>query len=297
MIGFYLFLGFEKLLMLLPHSWRKALFLGLARAAFHIDRKHRRIIRQNMRYVYGDDVDEKFVNEVGLYGYQSLALNFLYTIEGRYISLDELGKKVTFENLEYVEKAQAEGRPIVFVTAHYGEWELIGSATSAFLEPIMIIYKEMNNPYFQEYLLGSRAKFRMSYAERHGALKALVKQMRAKKSTALLIDTNIRKYDGIIVDFLGKPTRQITTPAFLGRKFNAALIPGIAYTDDHEHYTVKFFPEIEMQKTEDEKADINDATQKMTDWLTEIIYDDPKYWFWMHRRWKTDYPEIYRSKD
>ena len=296
MFGFYIFLGFEKVLMLLPHSWRKAFFLGLARVAFHIDKKHRRIIRQNMQFVYGDDVDEKFVEEVGLYGYQSLALNFLYTIEGRYITLDELRKKVTFENVEHIEKAQAEGRPIVFVTAHHGEWELIGSATSAFLEPIMIIYKKMSNPYFQEYLLGSRAKVRMSYAERHGALKALVRQMKEKKATALLIDTNIRKRDGIIVDFLGKPTRQITTPAYLGRKFNAALIPGVARTEDHEHYTITFFPEIEVQKTDDEKADILDATQKMTNWLTEIIYEDPKYWFWMHRRWKTDYPEIYEKK-
>lgn len=212
------------------------------------------------------------------------------------MSLDAFREKVTFENLEYVEKVQAEGRPIVFVTSHFGEWEISGSATSAFVEPIMIIYKKMSNLYFQKYLLESRAKVRMSAAERHGALKALVKQMRQKRSTALLIDTNISKHDGIVVDFLGKPTTQITTPAFLARKFDAALIPGIVYTDDHEHYTVRFFPEIEMTKSDDEKTDIQEATQKMTDWLTQVIYDDPKYWFWMHRRWKTDYPEIYEKR-
>lgn len=296
MIGFYIFLALEKLLMLLPHSWRKALFLGLANLAYHLDKKHRLIIRQNMEFVYGEDVDDELVEEVSRYGYKSLALNFLHTVEGRYMSPDAFREKITFENLEYVEKVQAEGRPIVFVTSHFGEWEISGSATSAFVEPIMIIYKKMSNLYFQKYLLESRAKVRMSAAERHGALKALVKQMRQKKSTALLIDTNISKHDGITVDFLGKPTTQITTPAFLARKFDAALIPGIVYTEDHEHYTVRFFPEIEMKKSDDEKADIQEATQKMTDWLTQVIYDDPKQWFWMHRRWKTDYPEIYEKR-
>ncbi len=296
MIGFYIFLALEKLLMLLPHSWRKALFLGLANLAYHLDKKHRLIIRQNMEFVYGENVDDELVEEVSRYGYKSLALNFLHTVEGRYMSPDAFREKITFENLEYVEKVQAEGRPIVFVTSHFGEWEISGSATSAFVEPIMIIYKKMSNLYFQKYLLESRAKVRMSAAERHGALKALVKQMRQKKSTALLIDTNISKHDGITVDFLGKPTTQITTPAFLARKFDAALIPGIVYTEDHEHYTVRFFPEIEMKKSDDEKADIQEATQKMTDWLTQVIYDDPKQWFWMHRRWKTDFPEIYEKR-
>ncbi|MCJ7765904.1 MAG: lipid A biosynthesis lauroyl acyltransferase [Thiovulaceae bacterium] len=296
MFGFYIFLGFEKLLMLLPHSWRKALFLGLAKLAFHIDKKHRRIIRQNMQFVYGDGVDEKFVEEVSRYGYQSLTMNFLFAIESRHMSLDAFKEKVSFENAEYVEKAQAEGRPIVFVTSHFGEWEVSGNGTSAFVEPLMVVYKKMSNPYFEQYALKSRAKDRMTFAERRGALKALIRRMRQNKAAAILIDTNINEREGVVVDFLGKPTRQVSTPAYLGRKFNAAIIPGVVYTDDHEHYTVKFFPEIEVEKTDDEKADIKEATKKSSDWLSGVIYDDPKYWFWMHRRWKTDYPEIYTKK-
>ncbi len=296
MFGFYLFLGFEKLLMLFPHSWRKALFLGLAKLAYTIDKKHRRIIRQNMQFVYGDDVDEKFVAEVGLYGFQNLAMNFLFTIESRYMSPETFKKKVSFENTEYIEKARAEGRPIVFVTSHFGEWEVCGNGTSAFVEPLMVVYKKMSNPYFEQYALMSRAKDRMTFAERRGALKPLIRRMKQNKAAALLIDTNINQREGIVADFLGKPTRQVSTPAYLGRKFNAAIIPGVVYTDDHEQYTVKFFPVIEAQKTDDEEADIHETTQKVSNWLSGVIYDDPKYWFWMHRRWKTDYPEIYAKR-
>lgn len=296
MIGFYIFLGFEKLLMLLPHSWRKALFSGLATLAYHLDKKHRRVVRQNLRFIYGDDLDESLVEEVSRYGYQNLALNLLFTIERRYMSFEEFKKKLVFENLEHVEKVRAEGRPIIYSTAHYGQWEVGGSAVGAFIEPVMAIYKGMNNPYFENYLLESRSQLGMINVPHHGAFKSLIKQMRQKKSTAILFDTNIKKSDGIVVDFLGKPTTQVTTPAYLARKLNAAVIPAVAYTDDNENYIIRFSPEIKVQKTDDEDADIREATQKLSDWLSQVIYEDPKQWFWMHRRWKSDYPEIYQEE-
>lgn len=295
MIGYYIFRLFEKFLMILPHSWRKAFFSGLATLAYHIDKKHRRIVRQNLEFVYGKELDEAFVEEISRNGYKSLAFNFLFTMEGRYMSLETLEKKVTFENLEIVKELQRQNRPIVFVTSHYGEWEVVGSAGSALAAPIMIIYKKMSNLYFQEYLLSARKHFKMTYAERHGALKALIKRMRAKEATALLIDTNVSERDGIMVDFLGKPTRQITTPAYLAQKFGAALVPIISYTDDHENYRVKIFEEVAVSQTGDDKEDLRITTQNITTWLSDVILEEPKHWFWMHRRWKTDYPEIYQK--
>jgi len=295
MIGFYIFLGFEKLLMLLPHAWRKSLFSGLATIAYHLDKKHRRVIRQNLQFIYGDDLDEALVEEVSRYGYKNLALNLLFTIERRYMSIEEFKKRLVFVNLEDIEKVRAEGRPIIYCTAHFGQWELGGSAVGTFIEPVMAIYKGMNNPYFEKYLLESRSKLGMTNVPHHGAFKSLIKQMRQKKSTAILVDTNVKKSDGIVVDFMGKPTTQVTTPAYLARKLDAAVIPCIAYSDDKGNYIIRFSPEIEVHKTDDEDADIRDATQKLSNWFSQAIFEDPKQWFWMHRRWKTDYPEIYQE--
>jgi KDO2-lipid IV(A) lauroyltransferase len=94
---------------------------------------------------------------------------------------------------------------------------------------------------------------------------------------------------------MGKPIRQTSTPAYLARKFNAAIIPVTIRTDDEENYTLKLFDEIKVEKTDDEAADILKATQLQADWLTSIITKEPKFWFWLHRRWKSDKPEIYKS--
>jgi len=92
---------------------------------------------------------------------------------------------------------------------------------------------------------------------------------------------------------MGKSLRQTYTPAYMARKFNAAVIPVSIRTDDEENYTLMLFDEIPVEKTEDEKADILKATQLQADWLSELITKEPKFWFWLHRRFKGDHPEIY----
>ncbi len=296
MIGYYLFLGFEKVLMLLPHTWRKAFFIALARLAYIVDKKHRRIVEQNLRLIYGDKISKERIEEITRYNYKNLMLNLLFTIERQHMTLEAFRDLLTLENFEQIERIQKEGRPIIFVAAHYGQWEIGASGTSAFATPLSAIYKTMSNPYFEKYLVTSRARFRMTNIPHHGALKPLIKALRKKEAIALLADTNTKERDGVVVNFLGKPTLQVTTPAMLARKFDAAIIPVSASTEDHEHYTLKLHDEITFTKTDDEDADIKVITQDIADWISQLIYDDPRPWFWLHRRWKNDYPEIYTKK-
>jgi KDO2-lipid IV(A) lauroyltransferase len=216
-------------------------------------------------------------------------------MEGRYYSVEKIMQKVHFKNEEIVKKVQDEGRPIVFITSHYGAWELGGSLLSALIEPVMIVYKNMNNPYFQDYLLSSRKKFRMKYVERKGATRGILKQLKSGGAIALLIDTNVNKKEAITVDFLGKPVSQIKTTAYFARKFNAAIIPLLIHTKDDENYTITFYDEIIPPKTDDEKQDIATSVKMQTDWLSKEILKEPAPWFWLHRRFKDNYPEIYKK--
>ncbi|MCF6310788.1 MAG: alpha/beta hydrolase [Sulfurimonas sp.] len=64
--------------------------------------------------------------------------------------------------------------------------------------------------------------------------------------------------------------------------------------DDEDNYTLMLFDEIPLQRTDDEQDDIKKATQLQADWLSELITKEPKFWFWVHRRFKSEYPEIYK---
>ncbi len=295
MIGFYLFLLLEKILMLLPQKIRRIFFLGLAHFAYLVSKRYKNVVRANLKFVYGKDVSEEFIQKTTKYAFKLLLLNFLHTMEGRYYSVEKIAKKITFKNEHILQAAQAKKKPIIFVTAHYGAWELAGSMLSALKEPVLIVYKKMKNPLFEKYLLSTRKKFRISYVERHGATKGMLKQMRSGGAIAILIDTNVNSKESIIVDFLGKPIGQIQTTAYFARKFDASLIPVLVHTDDDENYTIEFSEEIIPPKTDNATEDIRISTQMQTEWLTKEIFKSPEPWFWLHRRFKEEYPEIYTT--
>ena len=293
MIAFYFFRVIETLLMLLPHYLRSAFFKGLAWLAYKLSRKHRRIIRQNILFIF-PDATEAFIEETSRYCFKNLLLNFLQMMENSHLSIEELSKRMRFNSDEIVKLAQEKGRPIVFSTGHFGRWELAGIAISSLVKPTMVVYKEMKNLHFQHYLDESRERFGIRSVEKHGAVRQLMKQLKRGESISLLVDTNLNKRDGILVDFFGHPTRTTTTTADLARKYNALIIPGFIVTDDEENFELKFAEPIEVAQTDDIEADIKEATQKQVTALENIMKEYPQLWFWCHKRFKTDYPELYK---
>ncbi len=293
-MGFRLFLLLEKFLMILPKALRKGFFTSLAVLGYYASKRYRDVAKKNLDFVFQNRLSEEKKDEIIRYSFKNLAYNFLHVIELRHMSKEELSAKVSVENIEAVQKVHEQGRAVVYVTSHYCSWELGGASIGAFIEPIIAVYKKMKNRTYEEWLLESRGAFGNISIEKTNVVKPLIKALKKGMGSGLLIDTKINKKDGVIVEFMGKKIRQTSTPAFLARKYDAAIIPVTIVTDDEEHYTLKIYDEIEVQKSDDIDADILRATQLQADWLSSIITEEPKFWFWLHRRFKGDYPEIYR---
>jgi len=293
-MSFKLFLLLEKFLMILPKSWRKAFFSLLASIAYYSSARARRIVRQNLNFAFDGRMSKTEIIAITKYSFKNLLFNFLHLMEMRTMSKEELSKKVTIQNIEAVQKVHKEGRAVIYVTTHYCSWELGGASLGAFVEPLAAVYKKMQDSTYEEWLLESRASFGNTNLEKSNVVKPLIRLIKQRKACGLLIDTNINPKEGLMVEFMGKSIRQTSTPAYLARKFNAAIIPVTMRTDDEEHYTLMIFDEIPVEKTDDEQADIQKATQLQADWLTSLITKEPKFWFWLHRRWKNDHPEIYK---
>ncbi len=292
-MGYRLLLIFEKILMLFPRSVRKGFFSFLALIAYYAAKKHRKIVKQNLNFCFDNKMSDEEIKAITKYSFKNLIFNFLHVMELRNMPLDELEKRVTVQNIEAVQRVHAEGRAVIYITTHYSSWELGGASLGALVEPVAAVYKKMKNRDYEEWLLEGRARFGNTNLEKSAVIKPLIKLIKAGKASGLLIDTNINPKDGVMIDFMGKPLRQTYTPAYLARKFNAAVIPVTIRTDDEENYTLMLFDEIPVQKTDDEKADIQKATQLQADWLSDLIRREPKFWFWLHRRFKNDHPEIY----
>lgn len=295
-MGFKLFLLLEKILMLLPKKARKQFFTFLAALAYHLSPRYRNVGFINLDFAFDNKLTQKEKEEIVKYSFKNLLLNFLHLMEIRHMSKEELAKKITIKNIQAVQKAHAEGRAIIYVTPHYSAWELGATAVGAFIEPITAVFKKMRNKEYQSWMLESRAQFGNKSLEKANVIKPLIKLIKNGEACGIVIDTGINSREGLEVSFLNKSVRQTSTPAYLARKYDAAIIPVTIRTNDEENYTLILYDEIYVEKTDNEQEDIQKATQLQADWLTKIITDDPKFWFWIHRRWKSDYPKIYKKQ-
>lgn len=294
-MGYKLLLILEKFLMFLPKSARKAFFNFLAFVAYHTSKKYRKVAEQNLNYAFDNTMSKKEIQEITKYSFKNLLYNFLHILEIRNISQEDLLSRVTVLGKEKLEKIREEGRAIIYATPHYCAWELGGVVMGQLTEPINAVYKKMKNPIYEQWLLDGRSRFGNMNLEKAHVIKPLIRLTKEAKPSAILIDTNINQKDGVMVEFMGKKVRQTSTPAYLARKFNAAIMPVAIRTDDEEHYTITVYDEIVVQRSEDEQDDIQKATQAQATWLSELIKKEPKFWFWLHKRWKNDSPEIYQN--
>jgi len=295
-MGFKLFLLFEKFLMILPKKLRKAFFSFLGSVAYYLSSRYRDVSLANLNFIFQNTLSENEKIKITKYSFKNLMFNFLHLMEIRHMDEKQLHKKVRIKNIEAVKKAHEDGRAIIYISAHYSSWELGFSALGSYVENIAGVFKKMNNLEYQNWVLESRGKFGNTALEKENVIKPLIKQLRQKKAVGIIIDTTINPKEGLNVSFFGKTIRQTSTPAYLARKFNACIIPVTIKTNDDEYYELTLFDEIKVDKTDNEKEDIQKATQLQADWLSKLIEDDPKFWFWVHRRFKNEYPQIYKKK-
>lgn len=293
-MGFKLFLLLEKFLMLLPKGARKNFFTFLASLAYYLSSRYRNIGFVNLDFIYGDTLSQEQKKEIVKYSFRNLMLNFLHLMELRHISKEELTKKITIKNREVLDNIHAQNRAVIYVTPHYCAWELGGTGIGAFVEPIAAVFRKMKNREYEKWVLESRERFGNSSLEKRNVMKPLISLVKKKMASGILIDTAMNQREGIEVDFLGKKVYQTPAPAYLARKYDAAIVPVVMLSEDEENYELVFFDEIVVEKTENEQEDIQRATQLQANWLSTLIYDEPKYWFWIHRRFKGEYPHIYK---
>lgn len=294
-MGYKALIVLEYILMALPKNVRKRFFLSLAWLGFIFVKKYRRIAMQNLDFLFTNTISLEEKKKIVRFSFDNLALNFLHLLEMHKFKLKDFQEKVIVKNLHYVKEAHKAGKPVVYISVHYSSWELGNASVGAFAEPTIGVFKKLKNREYEKWLIERRELFGNIAMEKTNVVKPLIRNLKKGMACGILIDTNINEKEGLVVDFMGKSIRQTSVPAFLARKFNAEIIPVSISTENLEDYTLVFHPPIKVDYTEDSDADILKATQAQADWLAKLLRKEPKHWFWLHRRFKGDYPEIYKK--
>lgn len=290
-----LFLLVVFILRKMPRFLRRAFFRFIATCGYLFAKGTNRIIETNLNFVFNNSLSRDEIKEIQKYSYFNMVLWVQSLIENLDVSDEELKRTVEIENEEILLNLKKENKPIILISAHYGNMEMLSCYMNKFVMPIHQVARESNFKEIDEFIVKAREASGSKIVFRDGALKKLVKAIMKKEAISLIIDQNINARDGEEVDFLGKKAYQSASSASLARKFDAVIVPLAIFNKDEYKYKIKIYEPIIPVKTDNEKEDVKLISQLEANAISAIIYEDKKQWFWPHKRFKSHYREIYEK--
>ncbi len=207
---------------------------------------------------------------------------------GEYPHLNRLAEdpeRVRVSGLEHLGDILSAQRPVLFVSAHYGNWELATVPLRRAGIRGAMIYRAANNPLADKLIQELRAPLRNDYYPKgkEGA-RAMLSCLRKGQPVGLLVDQRLG--EGEAVDFFGQPAMTTTAPATMALRLNAAIVPARVDRLEGARFHLRVFPPLEKADSGDLQADILETTRRINVLLEDWIRARPEQWFWVHNRWK-----------
>lgn len=184
---------------------------------------------------------------------------------------------------EALAQANENGRPVILVTGHFGNYEATRAALVAQGYHIGGLYRDMKNPYFNAHYVKTMEAFGGPvFPQGRKGTAGFVRHLKSGGQLVLLFDQHVLYAP--ILDFLGEPARTALSAAELALRYDALLIPfyGLRKADGFSFDTILEAPVPHTDPTT--------MTQALNDSLAARVKETPEQWFWVHRRWRADEP-------
>jgi len=209
----------------------------------------------------------------------------LATIQMQHVPIEEVPSRCPFINGELVEDAIARGRDVIFLSAHYGAWEIAGLAIMALVKNVSTVARPLDNELLERDLVALRARTGAEVVDRKRAARVLLKTLARKGAIVLLPDQAVQPREGILVPFLGRPAWTTDAPAKLALRQESEIVFGFCIPDESGHY-LEFEEPIRIEQLGEDEKNAEALTRRINDVISRRIADRPELWLWMHDRWK-----------
>lgn len=256
----------------------------LAFIFYYVIPLRKNVVIKNLRIAF-PDIQENELKRYIRKAYENLFLVLVEILLLPYLSKDKIYEMVEIENVKLIDEALSHEKGLIFVSAHFGNWEILALASALKLKkPFMIVTKPLRNNLVDQYINDWRCKYGNSIIPLNKSVKNIFKALIDKKIIALLADQRASA-TSLQLKFFDKLTHVYEGPATLSVKTGAPLILGMAIRQDFLKYKVELTPiPIPDDKNDNEK--IISMTENYISLLENYIRKYPDHWLWFHNRWR-----------
>ncbi len=287
-VGYYIFFIINWFLTLLPlrvlYVFSDIMFFFL----YYFPAYRKNVVETNLRNAFPEKSAEELKDIEKKY-YRHLSDMFVEVFKLTHMSDKEQKRRFTYSNLEIIDKLREEKRDIVAVLGHYNNWEWPTMLPFYLKYKTLIIYKPLQNKYFDRYIYNHRSKHGIILTPMSLIIREIVKNKENNVNTFSIFladQTPVRSEIKYWTRFLNQDTPVYIGTEKIAMKYDMAVL----YLDIQKIKRGYYNLNIELLFDHTKGLAEHVITDAHVRRLEEIIKEKPEYWLWSHRRWKHKKP-------
>lgn len=282
---YWVYRALERVAMALPERVGRGLFEALGRLAYRAMPRVRETVAANQARVLGLPPAYPLVRRTTLEAFQLYARYWYDTFRVRALRDEEILRRTRFEGLEHLEAALAQGRGVVAVMPHTGNWDAAGRFLAISGYRVVAVAEVLRPRRLTELFVRHREELGMEIVllvPGTGVGRRLAELLARNRIVGLVADRDLTGR-GIEVEMFGAPRRLPTGPAKLAISTGAALLVCSSSTTE-EGWAFRVEP-LAVTRTGDPEADVAAVTRAIAERFERQIAANPPDWHVFQPAW------------
>ncbi|WP_282039098.1 lysophospholipid acyltransferase family protein [Saccharicrinis aurantiacus] len=242
------------------------------------------VIFRNLRNAFPEK-SEKEISEIAKKFYKHLCDLFFETFKVHAISNNEMAKRMKFHNTELLDKFYDEGKDVIIILGHYGNWEWVPFVNGHIKALGTQVYHPLRNKPYDKFLLNIRSKWGTLNFPMKTCFRDMLKLRRDKQHfiIGMIADQSPAKNK---IQYYTKFFNQ-EVPVLLGaEKMAVKTNSPVAFLRVDKVKRGYYEATFELLVEHPKECEEFEITKTHTQHLENIIKQKPEYWLWSHDRWK-----------
>lgn len=273
------------ILCLLPV--RLSLFIGrsLGSAMFMLNKRRAKAYK-NLKAAFSREKSPAEIRRILKNVYQNLGQVLVETLRFPVVDRQYINKFIAIKGFEKIKAARSQGKGVLILTGHFGNWELSGLIGSILDLPLSVLAREQKHSRLNELLNSYREMAGAKVIKKGMSTRMLIRALRSNEIVGILMDQDAGKL-GTFVDFFGRPTSTHSGAFIFAQKTGARMLPVFMVREKGPYHTAHVLDPIGMNYENNSKEEIVRGIQEFSKRLEAYIRKFPSQWLWLHKRWKS----------
>ncbi len=257
---------------------------------YHLLPLRRRVILANLRRVYGDTLDEAGIVALAQAHYGHLRKLFGEFLRYRWLSQARQQALVRIENLDAFVAAYEQGKGVLLLTGHFGNWEVATVAGIGGFPQMRgrfhFVRRALKPEWFDRLVTRRFQKAGFGVLPKRGSLDLMLDRLAQGDAIVFAFDQHANPPDGIAVDFFGAPAWTFKSLAIIALATGAPVVPATSWREADGRHVLRFEAPIPVVDHASTSEAIRLTTRAYNAALELLVLRRPEQWYWVHRRWK-----------